>query len=110
MSHPQSPHANPSDDKPQVAPDNVSVLSDQDIACGLESLPSEIEPICKGIAHQSESPLAAKNREKLPGLDALRGLAALGVVLLHCCVPYMQPVVPGLAWSVFDHSHWLASQ
>ena len=110
MSHPQSPHANPSDDKPRVALDNVSVVSDQDTACGLESLRSGIEPICKGIARQSELPLADKNREKLPGLDALRGLAALGVVLLHCCVPYMQPVVPGLAWSVFDHPHWLASQ
>lgn len=46
----------------------------------------------------------------LPGLDALRGLAAVGVVLLHSCVPYMQPAVPGLAWSVTDTPHWLASQ
>ncbi len=48
--------------------------------------------------------------KSLPGLDALRGLAALGVVLLHACVPYMNPKVPGLAWSTMDQPHWIASQ
>ncbi len=36
------------------------------------------------------------------GFDAVRGIAALGVVLLHACVPYLQNPMPGLAWSVRD--------
>ncbi len=36
------------------------------------------------------------------GLDAVRAFAALGVVLLHSCVPYLQYPMPGLAWSVRD--------
>ena len=36
------------------------------------------------------------------GLDALRGFAALGVVLLHACVPYLQHPMPGLTWAVVD--------
>ena len=47
---------------------------------------------------------------KFAGFDAVRAAAAFGVVLLHCCVPYMQPPVPGLAWSVRDTPHWLAEQ
>lgn len=40
----------------------------------------------------------------------MRAGAAFGVVLLHCCVPYMDPPVPGLAWSVRDTPSWLAGQ
>ena len=39
---------------------------------------------------------------KFAGLDAIRGLAALGVVLLHACVPYLRYPMPGLAWPVRD--------
>ena len=38
----------------------------------------------------------------LPGLDFLRGVAALGVVMLHACVPYPRHPMPGLAWPVHD--------
>ncbi|MEM1068068.1 MAG: acyltransferase [Planctomycetota bacterium] len=37
---------------------------------------------------------------KLLGLDWLRAVAALGVVLLHACVPYARHPMPGLAWPV----------
>jgi peptidoglycan/LPS O-acetylase OafA/YrhL len=36
------------------------------------------------------------------GFDAIRALAALGVLLLHACVPYLQHPMPGLAWPVRD--------
>ncbi len=36
------------------------------------------------------------------GFDAVRGVAALAVVLLHACVPYLQNPMPGLAWTVRD--------
>ena len=61
-------------------------------------------------ADPCENPDLSIRGAMLPGLDGLRGIAALGVVLLHSCVPYMQPAVPGLAWSVNDRPHWLASQ
>lgn len=38
----------------------------------------------------------------LIGLDALRGWAAVAVVVLHASVPYLQPSMPGLDWSVVD--------
>ncbi|MEM9368273.1 MAG: acyltransferase [Planctomycetota bacterium] len=37
-----------------------------------------------------------------PGLVALRGWAAVAVVLLHASVPYANPAMPGLAWPVRD--------
>ncbi|TWT79133.1 glucans biosynthesis protein [Planctomycetes bacterium CA13] len=40
----------------------------------------------------------------LVGFDAVRAFAALGVVLLHACVPYLQNPMPGLCWSVRDQS------
>jgi peptidoglycan/LPS O-acetylase OafA/YrhL len=49
-------------------------------------------------------------RDKLAGLDVVRAGAVLGVVLLHCCVPYMQPAAPGLAWAVRDTPHWIPTQ
>lgn len=36
------------------------------------------------------------------GLDAVRAWSAVGVVLLHACVPYADPAMPGLVWSVAD--------
>lgn len=36
------------------------------------------------------------------GFDAIRAVAAFGVVLLHSCVPYLQHPMPGLAWPVRD--------
>ena len=36
------------------------------------------------------------------GIDFVRGLAALGVILLHAGVPYLQNPMPGLAWPVQD--------
>ena len=36
------------------------------------------------------------------GLDAIRAFAALGVVALHACVPYLRNPMPGLAWPVDD--------
>lgn len=38
----------------------------------------------------------------LPGLDALRAWSAIAVVVLHSCIPYCQPSMPGLVWSVTD--------
>lgn len=43
----------------------------------------------------------AGNR-KFAGFDCVRAVAALGVVLLHSCVPYLQHPMPGLAWPVRD--------
>ena len=36
------------------------------------------------------------------GLDALRGLAVIGGVLLHACVAYMPSRMPNLLWPVHD--------
>ncbi len=48
--------------------------------------------------HTSERPAPAK----FAGFDAIRAFAALGVVLLHACVPYLQHPMPGLTWPVRD--------
>ena len=42
------------------------------------------------------------DKPNFAGLDALRCFAALGVVLLHSCVPYLRYPMPGLSWSVRD--------
>ena len=42
--------------------------------------------------------------KKFAGLDGLRAFSALGVVLLHACVPYARHPMPGLAWPVHDGS------
>ncbi|MDG2224513.1 MAG: acyltransferase family protein [Rubripirellula sp.] len=44
---------------------------------------------------------------KFAGLDGLRAISALGVVLLHACVPYARHPMPGLAWPVRDGSSGL---
>ena len=48
---------------------------------------------------------AETGKPNFAGLDALRSLAALGVVLLHSCVPYLRNPMPGLSWSVHDTPH-----
>ena len=40
--------------------------------------------------------------KRLAGLDRVRALAALGVVLLHACVPYLRHPMPGLTWPIRD--------
>ncbi len=56
----------------------------------------------------TEAPLPASpfrgstDKPNFAGLDALRCFAALGVVLLHSCVPYLRYPMPGLTWSVMD--------
>ena len=51
----------------------------------------------------TESKPAAKPAN-FAGLDAVRGLAALGVVLFHACIPYLRNPMPGLVWAVEDQS------
>jgi peptidoglycan/LPS O-acetylase OafA/YrhL len=51
--------------------------------------------------HTSKSPLTAK----FAGLDAVRGFAALGVVLFHACIPYLKHPMPGLTWAVRDDAN-----
>jgi glucans biosynthesis protein C len=45
---------------------------------------------------------AAGGRERLHGLDALRAVAAVLVVLLHSGTPYIRSPMPGLVWPVRD--------
>lgn len=44
---------------------------------------------------------------KFAGFDFVRAFAALGVVLLHSCVPYLRHPMPGLTWPVHDSKSWL---
>lgn len=41
------------------------------------------------------------------GLDLLRSMAAMAVVFLHACVPYLKHPMPGLIWPVSDRSSTL---
>ena len=50
--------------------------------------------------------------QKLPssrsiGPDAVRAFAALLVVYLHACIPYLVHKMPGLVWSVSDETSWV---
>ncbi len=47
----------------------------------------------------------AATTQKFVGLDAVRAGAALGVVLFHACVPYLQNPMPGLSWTVRDSAN-----
>jgi len=48
-----------------------------------------------------KAPASAKlASDHFAGVDALRGFVAIGVVLLHACVPYARPSMAGLSWSV----------
>ncbi len=44
----------------------------------------------------------ANSKRELPGLNSVRAIAALGVVLLHACVPYLENPMPGLQWATQD--------
>lgn len=46
---------------------------------------------------------------KFAGLDAVRGFAALGVVLFHACIPYLKHPMPGLTWAVRDDASGIAN-
>ncbi|MGI9471255.1 MAG: acyltransferase family protein [Rubripirellula sp.] len=48
---------------------------------------------------------SAAPRTNFAGLDAVRALAGLSVVLLHSCVPYLRHPMPGLCWPVRDGSN-----
>lgn len=91
-----------------LAPLEESACTNTSNHCFDTGQPATTKDVCSnGIATTSS---VIHRRESLPGLDALRGLAALGVVLLHACVPYMDPKVPGLAWSVMDDPQWIVAQ
>ncbi len=51
--------------------------------------------------HNMGSQLTTGKRD-LPGLNCVRAIAALGVVLLHACVPYLEHPMPGLQWATRD--------
>lgn len=48
------------------------------------------------------------SRHPIAGLDRVRAGAALGVVLLHACVPYLRHPMPGLVWPISDSTSGLA--
>lgn len=52
------------------------------------------------IPYRNIEPPSGKNT--IPGLDLLRAVAAIGVVLLHASVPYLRHPMPGLSWAVRD--------
>lgn len=54
----------------------------------------KLVPICPGAAHSKH--------DRLQGLDALRAVATVLVVLLHAGVPYMTTPIPHLAWPARD--------
>ncbi len=50
----------------------------------------------------------SSSQAKFAGLDAVRGFAALGVVLFHACIPYLKHPMPGLTWAVQDDTSPIA--
>jgi glucan biosynthesis protein C len=54
-------------------------------------------------------PSAPPATAKFAGLDAVRGFAALGVVLFHACIPYLKYPMPGLTWAVRDDVSGIAN-
>ncbi|MDG2014784.1 MAG: acyltransferase [Pirellulaceae bacterium] len=63
----------------------------------------DVIPMRSNEATLPASPLrVSADKPNFAGLDALRCFAALGVVLLHSCVPYLRNPMPGLTWSVMD--------
>ncbi|MFG0265337.1 MAG: acyltransferase family protein [Rhodopirellula sp. JB055] len=55
--------------------------------------------------NQADSAESAPQNTNLLGLDAVRAWAAIGVVVLHACVPYSSPGMPGLIWATTDTPH-----
>ena len=56
---------------------------------------------------ESSRPVVDAGSKHLFGLDGLRALAAVLVVVLHAGVPYCHHRMPGLAWPTFDRPHGL---
>ncbi|MCC9657463.1 acyltransferase family protein [Rhodopirellula halodulae] len=54
---------------------------------------------------QADSAENSSRQDSLIGLDAVRGWAAVAVVVLHACVPYSNPNMPGLTWATTDTPH-----
>ncbi len=54
------------------------------------------------ISPASPEPTGLNTSDHLAGLDLVRGVAAICVVLLHACVPYLRHPMPGLTWPVRD--------
>ncbi|WP_145293574.1 acyltransferase family protein [Crateriforma conspicua] len=60
------------------------------------------------VPFRSADPGTVAGKPRHGGLERLRVMATLGVVLLHACVPYLKHPMPGLAWPVRDTpSEWL---
>ena len=51
----------------------------------------------------------SETTERQLGVDVTRVIAALLVVYLHSCIPYVHPNMPGLAWLIYDNSSKLTS-
>ncbi len=54
------------------------------------------------IPFRTAAEVSLPPRTVFPGFDTVRAMAAIGVVLLHACVPYLRHPMPGLAWPVRD--------
>lgn len=68
-----------------------------------------LQPDCVSSATKDKAPeSSADTRFESEGLDLLRALAAMAVVLLHACVPYLKHPMPGLIWPVSDGSSQIA--
>lgn len=52
------------------------------------------------------SQVGAQGQCRELGPDLVRGTAALLVVYLHACVPYLERPMPGLVWPVQDDAAW----
>ncbi|NND99531.1 MAG: acyltransferase [Pirellulaceae bacterium] len=52
--------------------------------------------------HATVEQESAGGKVNFAGFDAVRAFAALGVVLLHSGVPYLENPMPGLVWPVHD--------
>lgn len=72
---------------------DLSFLTSNDFGKGRSTM--NVLPL--PIDEQNVSPKAS-----FAGLDTVRAFAALGVVLLHSCAPYLMNPMPGLAWSMRD--------
>lgn len=51
----------------------------------------------------------SETTERQLGVDVARGTAALLVVYLHSCIPYVHPNMPGLTWLTYDNSSKLTT-
>jgi len=54
------------------------------------------------IPDNAENPASADAANRLHGIDAIRAIAILLVILLHSAIPYLTHSIPGLLWSTHD--------